>query len=550
MKKTTDFYSDNSSRTDEKIRKTLNAEFALPDPVKQAQKEAFQKIRKMADNSRRPDPVVSAEPSSMKHTPRKSRRKPIKKSSKIFRNSLRILAGAAAAAAVFSGICIANPAWASRLPVIGNIFEKLGDSLGFSGDYSDYAKPLENTSDMPASDSSEPSHTEASDAAYTKTVNGVTVSLSEIYCNDLALYISLIIKSHEPFPDTLISQEDSTAWISLGKDSSLSLSYNPSSFIGDWQLDGKFLDDYTYAGVYRLDLDLASINDAEYARYYKDRDDFLKEKGFDMEHMEYTETTLSDIAAALGMTEFSEDQIAAVGGPDINDYDLKLDAPEEFTAQFHIRNIMGELPPEKHTTPEVPQELIDEYNQKMAEHGLDIDNYENFTEEEKDIEYELFKEMNRKYDAMYPDTNSEYTQWTIKGDWSFDLSITKDHKNTVTKSVNLFTGDGFGIADVILSPFELKLNLANPSADYVAVAVDANGDPFSNGKFGGPMDLYAVQDRDVSKISLYICDATEYFNELKGYCLGSDYEERKKTQTYGQYLAEHSIAHTEVSFNC
>ena len=50
--------------------------------------------------------------------------------------------GLTAAAAVFSTVCITNPAFAENIPLVGNVFKQLGNSMGFYGDYSKYAKQL------------------------------------------------------------------------------------------------------------------------------------------------------------------------------------------------------------------------------------------------------------------------------------------------------------------------------------------------------------------------------------------------------------------------
>src|SRR5699024_9271762 len=64
------------------------------------------------------------------------------------KNALRLrrtFLGFAAAAAAFSGVCIVNPAFAADIPIVGGIFETLGNSLGFSGDFDKYAEPAGDT---------------------------------------------------------------------------------------------------------------------------------------------------------------------------------------------------------------------------------------------------------------------------------------------------------------------------------------------------------------------------------------------------------------------
>ena len=105
-----------------------------------------------------------------------------------FRLIKTIVATAAAlGVVVFSGVCITNPTFAKEVPVVGNVFSSLGHKLGFGGDYEKYANPI-------ASDSLNEA------VALTQTVDGNTVTLQDIYCDEKAMYISMIVESKDPFP--------------------------------------------------------------------------------------------------------------------------------------------------------------------------------------------------------------------------------------------------------------------------------------------------------------------------------------------------------------
>ena len=160
--------------------------------------------------------------------------------------------GITAAAAAFSAVCIVNPAFASNIPLIGKVFAQVGSSLGFAGDYKEYAKPLEkeNAAETPAKNEEELKETdseEKKEVTYSKTVDGTTVTLSEVYCNDVALYLSMIIETEDEFPQTGTWQ-DGTPLIDINN-SSLDFSYNPS-YSTAWGshingvLDGKMLDEF------------------------------------------------------------------------------------------------------------------------------------------------------------------------------------------------------------------------------------------------------------------------------------------------------------------
>ena len=348
MSKKIKFHTVSHGDTEAKIQQTLNAEFALPKAVLEAKEQAFQQIRQGK---------VLEESGGISHTKAKKR----KTISKVY----KIAGCTAAAAAVFSAVCITNPAWASNIPLIGNIFEELGNSLGFSGDYSEYAKPLQ---DAPKEESKEAGSAQdnastadgeqdpkGTDTAFRKTVDGVTVTLSEVYCNDAALYLSLLVESEEPIPDTMMFQ-DKVPEIKL-ENSDMILSYNPDYTLLNAYLDGKMIDENTYAGVLRVDMKDTSINEAGQSAYYEARDAFLSEMGIDMEKVESGEISVDDIAQQLGLEEFSDEAIKEMGGPDMAEYEQPLEIPEKFTVDLSIGAIVGTLPQEMDTTPEMPRSL-------------------------------------------------------------------------------------------------------------------------------------------------------------------------------------------------
>ncbi|MDE5864239.1 MAG: DUF4179 domain-containing protein, partial [Lachnospiraceae bacterium] len=163
--------------------------------------------------------------------------------------------GAAAAACVCVIVfCMSNPSLAADLPLIGHIFEKMQDDFPYSGDYNGIGEQL---ATEPVSDAQNAEETAgvAETSDYTQTANGVTVTLSEMYCNSQALYITVQIQSKEKFPEiSSFSFEETTAKFSfLSEDSWLT----PT-------LDGAFIDDNTFAGLLRFDLNgLLGYNDSE-----------------------------------------------------------------------------------------------------------------------------------------------------------------------------------------------------------------------------------------------------------------------------------------------
>lgn len=548
MKKIIDFNqtgedkSVNDEYMNEKIESTLNAQFEIPKTVNAAKEEAFAKIREKAAQKTAERKIVEMGKSDKRK----------KKTGKIFRTAM----GITAAAAAFSAVCIVNPAFASNIPLIGKVFAQVGSSLGFAGDYKEYAKPLEkeNAAETPAKNEEELKETdseEKKEVTYSKTVDGTTVTLSEVYCNDVALYLSMIIETEEKFPQTGTWQ-DGTPLIDINN-SSLDFSYNPS-YSTAWGshingvLDGKMLDEHRFAGVLRVDLAETTYDYEGSEKLYADRNAILLEQGIDL--ME--EGGYEKLAAAMGAENPTDQMIEEYCGLNSEDYMKEITVPDKFDVSLNIRKIIGKLPEDQISVPEMPQEFRDEYEAAMAEHGLDEANYENFTEEEKEIEHQLFTEMHRKYDERYPDAmidGSSYTSWTKEGGWDFNFQVEKNTDKNIVKEINLLDENGEGIISLTKTPFEIYLECKDSECKYFPVVLDADGNLLDVGKSGGRAEMLAIANKDVSTVYVYLCDYIEYMDELKGYYWSPDYEEKAKTKTFKQLLDENAILKTEVTFD-
>ena len=331
------------------------------------------------------------------------------KSHKKFKAVYKTALGLTAAAAVFSAVCITNPAFAENIPLVGNVFKQLGNSLGFYGDYSKYAKQLtDSTEDARSADadgsqegSNNSQNVQAEDQnttendnsdktkdneSYSKTVDGTTVTLSEVYCNELAMYLSMTIHTEDKFPDTFI-RFDGKPDIKLSENSTVKYDYmDGKSNLFNAYLDGKMLDDNTYAGVLRIPVEDMTVDDAGWTKFYEVRNAFFKEKGIDVDSEDFS---FDKLAQALGMDEYSDEKLPQVGGPAISDYVKDIKVPDRFTMELDLKDIVGALPENQDTTPDIPQDLRDEYNQKMEEHGISTDDsdYESLTEEQKNLEH-------------------------------------------------------------------------------------------------------------------------------------------------------------------
>ena len=585
MAKKLDFDKEKNNRNDNVIEEIMQADFPLPKQAEDAKNEAFARIREMAadsghventENMVRRLPEKSTEKSTKKSTGSYGKKSTgTAKSHKKFKAVYKTALGLTAAAAVFSTVCITNPAFAENIPLVGNVFKQLGNSLGFYGDYSKYAKQLTESAEGAQSADADGSQEGSSnsqnvqvedqnttenhnadktkdDQSYSKTVDGTTVTLSEVYCNELAMYLSMTIHTEDKFPDTFITSEGKPN-IKLSENSTVKYDYmDGKSNLFNAYLDGKMLDDNTYAGVLRIPVEDMTVDDAGWTKFYEVRNAFFKEKGIDVDSEDFS---FDKLAQTLGMDEYSDENLPQVGGPAISDYVKDIKVPDRFAMELDLKDIVGTLPDDQDTTPDIPQDLRDEYNQKMAEHGISTDDadYESLTEEQKDLEHQFFTEMWNEYFERYPEAiegNNRYNSWTLKGDWKFNVDVEKNTSDTVEKDVNVVDENGDGVLSITKTPFEITMKMQDPETKYAAVMLDANGDimPYG-GVANSNADTYAIQDRDVSTVYIYLCDYYEYMDELKGYYWSDNYEEKAKTKTFKQLLDERAVAGTEVHFD-
>lgn len=469
MKKQIDVSQSDHTPLDDQIQKILNGTFPLPQKVEHAQNEAFAKVRAMA--AEKENKKDQNDPSaSIKSTINKKLQTKIRKI--LFRGFI----GTGVAAAIFFCIFISNPAYAAQVFTVGNIFAHLEESLGFAGDFTSLAEPVQ----------------KAGTEIESITVNGNTITLSEVYCNEAALYLSLMIHSEEKIPETEIDQDNKPI---IYMQNMIDFDFDPEGAVdwaigGDPYIDGKMVDEHTFAGVLRYDM----------RQYFSSKN---------------------------------------------------IDVPDQFQVKLSVSQIAGSRVED--LSPEMPQELREQYEAGMKENGLGLteEDYEQFTEEQKNIEHELFSNMWNAYHEMYPETTqliNKYRDWLMDGPWEFAFDVTKNNEDVIRKDINDVDENGLGLISVTKTPMEITVEVEqNP--DYYVTILDADGNEMEEGGFTGYTCTVAAKDHDTSKIDVYICDYMEYMDELKVYLWSEDYEEKAKEKTYKQLLDERSLYHKEITFD-
>ncbi|MDB8552003.1 DUF4179 domain-containing protein [Turicibacter sanguinis] len=141
--------------------------------------------------------------------------------------------GLAAGLTITLGLGFTNPAVASKLPVIGNVFESIEKNLYFPGNYSEYA-------------------TSVNETAYS---NGIAMTLSEIFSDGQFLYVTYVVESEKPFEHLSYIVEEVKNQVIEVNQLVVEEAYSKVDFdaelevIGISGFEGKFIDEHTFVGV-------------------------------------------------------------------------------------------------------------------------------------------------------------------------------------------------------------------------------------------------------------------------------------------------------------
>ncbi len=432
-------------------------------------------------------------------------------------------AGTAAAMLAVGIFCVSNPALASQLPLIGHLFEQIGDDVNYPGDYSGVGTALVEesetdgvstarieeestaveTADQSDAGSAEQENAGAStkengtqNAAYTQTVGGMTVTLSEVYCNEVALYVTMQLKTEEPMTDLLEWQDSGSPILALEGQAKFSYCDTPV-MLGSGELSGKLIDDCTYLGMYRLELADSLTDYTEYNR-------MMEEQGGEID--------------AQTLDEYQE-------------LIQKKELPEQFDVSFSIDQIIG-----------YRKDPVSIYEVAGVE-APDTKTIEQMSDEE-------WIAWQKKLDNMVPDYHdypNQYENYWYDGPFPFDLNITVDHDRTVTVQVDGDSEEEFAVSSVTRTPFELLVdyNIAT-DADTMLLVLDADGKRMSTGRTGGSVNMLAIDDHDVSRVDIYWITWEDFEGrQIKGSYF-DEHETNEEGQTLKDVLDSCCIYHREV----
>lgn len=163
---------------------------------------------------------------------------------------------AAAVILLLGFIGFSNPALAAKIPLVGRIFKEIETKNRFPGNYSERATIISN----PENSENETSP-DSEINPYSQTSGNITITLSEVVCTDLALYVSLEIYNEEGFPEELNRVKNPENWslpynmLYLVSGSTFDFSTQELSGIEPY-IYGDYVDSHTFLGTMRIEMDL------------------------------------------------------------------------------------------------------------------------------------------------------------------------------------------------------------------------------------------------------------------------------------------------------
>ncbi|WWR16400.1 hypothetical protein V1224_02790 [Lachnospiraceae bacterium JLR.KK008] len=394
----------------------------------------------------------------------------------------RVLIGAGSMAAAFLLMvmfCTMNPVLAREIPIFGNIFGKLAEVFSFG------ALPEEDTIVFPVQDEERLSGTSKDGELENQNVyqvkdGSLTVTLTEEYASNQAVYIGVRMEKDEGFPEIMAYEDGRTE---LQFMTSETYSFREDTLENNMRtVEGKFEDSHTFIGIMRIDY--SDIN-ADYSKY----EQYCAENGS---------------AALPALTE-----------ENLHEFMDYYEIPDTFGMGLKITQIIGYL--EEPTRPEGMKS--DEELAQMSD-----EDWESY-----------MKSLPPEWD-QFP---NDYEHWHQEGSWDYEVTIMQKDKGSQRIEVNEINGQGIGVESIELSSVEMTVNIVG--ADIFAVVLDADGNWMESANDGAY--VLPIEGHDISQITIYICDYTEYMNEIKGYAVSGEAEGK----SFQEVLEERAVFKTSVT---
>lgn len=166
-------------------------------------------------------------------------------------------------------ICAANPSLAENIPILGNIFAKVQDVFPFGRMPEDETTRLYDPDiemDVVGDDRQGTTVSDAlekeTDFIYRTQDNGITVTITEYYASNQAIFFGVCIESEEAFPVFAVMGDTEYQLIqALTKEQ---YSFRDGEVAGARNIEGRLEDAHTFAGIMRVDYDDINIDGRKY----------------------------------------------------------------------------------------------------------------------------------------------------------------------------------------------------------------------------------------------------------------------------------------------
>ncbi len=444
------------------------------------------------------------------------------------RLSVMAKAAGSVAAVLFVGfvVCVANPVMARELPVVGGLFAVLQDKVSFFGNFADKAEPLvepETTEEAKDTD----------DGAYVKTKDGLTIRFAEVYANSQKIYLTMEVKSEEPFPDTMMMKTEQNSqlpvfYMNYTRDYSF-LSELPEEYQYPEALksadiaypEGEFLDENTYACIWSIDLEHDMQDTSEYDRKYDEMTQGV------LDEMGVTNDDLDD-ETEEGYALLSEfiDKVSERGGS-LRSEIKQIPVPETFTLSLNIEKFVGA-----------------KANPEYWDNGYSEEELSAMSDKE-------WREVMNQVPEEYRTHPNKHENFWYEGGWEFEIPITIDDSQTEILEINETNDKGVGLKSIMKTPYEItieELYEEGSDADSFLVALDANGNKLPNAALVGNTNNFMIQDRDISTVDIYILDYIQYMDELKGEDKYNNNENKPEEEKWSTLLEKNAKYHKTIHF--
>ncbi|MDE6846376.1 MAG: DUF4179 domain-containing protein [Lachnospiraceae bacterium] len=252
--------------------------------------------------------VGKEEKADRKRTASAREKQPHRRKHKARRKIAYGLGTVAAVVFVSVGICVANPSLAANIPILGNIFTKVQEVFPFGKMPEDETKKLyEDKSVESAADNSGES---AQDEGfiYQDQYNGITITFTEYYASNQAIFFGVCIESEEAFPAFAVMGD--TDYQLIQANTKEQYSFRNTEVGGVRNIEGRLEDAHTFAGIMRVDYDSINIDDSKYE-------------------------------AACREAEEKDEELPAVTEETWDLYMDRYEVPETFEVQIKIESLRG-----------------------------------------------------------------------------------------------------------------------------------------------------------------------------------------------------------------